>query len=241
MVFKKYWKAILGFAFWLWPIWDFIKWLLDWKGRIDALAASYHDIGGYHIMIAYLLNPPSWLYPPFMVAGLALIWWSFHRTPVEMREHVAIKTSISPLVVSSVITSVNAIDGWEKLYEEYNTANREEFRLRFLPDTDDRASDALLLICYGYKIIKKKEPLSVKFVNSQIEYLLQHAPNTRESPIYRVSNAVAFALSDRDFGKTCVSQGTIERIGLSKGGFYRLTNWGEEKATNLARDLIGRA
>jgi hypothetical protein len=54
MLFKKYWKAILGFAFWLGPIWDFIKWLLDWRGRIDALAASYHDLGGYHVMIAYI-------------------------------------------------------------------------------------------------------------------------------------------------------------------------------------------
>jgi hypothetical protein len=65
---SKYWKAILGFAFWLGPIWDFIKWLLDWHGRIDALAASYHDLGGYHVMIAYILNPPSWLYPPFMLS-----------------------------------------------------------------------------------------------------------------------------------------------------------------------------
>ncbi len=75
-MFKRYWKAILGIAFWLGPIWDFIKWFLDWRGRVDALAATYHDIGGYHVIIGYLLNPPSWLYPPFMIAGLALIWWN---------------------------------------------------------------------------------------------------------------------------------------------------------------------
>lgn len=79
MLFKKYWKSILGVAFWLGPIWDFIKWCLDWRGRVDALAATYHDIGGYHNVIAYLLNPPSWLYPPFMIAGLALIWWNLQR------------------------------------------------------------------------------------------------------------------------------------------------------------------
>ena len=79
MLFKKYWKSILGVAFWLGPIWDFIKWCLDWRGRVEALAATYHDIGGYHVMIAYLLNPPSWLYPPFMIAGLALIWWNLQR------------------------------------------------------------------------------------------------------------------------------------------------------------------
>lgn len=77
MWFKKYWKSFLGVAFWLGPIWDFIKWCLDWRGRIDALASTYHDIGGYHVMIAYLLNPPSWLYPPFMIIGIALVWWNF--------------------------------------------------------------------------------------------------------------------------------------------------------------------
>jgi hypothetical protein len=103
--FKKYWKSILGVAFWLGPIWDFIKWCLDWRGRIDALAASYHDLGGYHVMIAYLLNPPSWLYPPFMIAGLALIWWNFRRNRkpvhihhVEIREHMA-RASVSPVAV----------------------------------------------------------------------------------------------------------------------------------------------
>lgn len=79
MLFKKYWKSILGVAFWLWPIWDFIKWCLDWRGRVDALAATYHDIGGYHVLIAYLLNPPSWLYPLFIFTGLALIWWDLQR------------------------------------------------------------------------------------------------------------------------------------------------------------------
>ena len=85
MWFKKYWKSILGVAFWLGPIWDFIKWCLDWRGRVDALAATYHDIGGYHIVIAYLLNPPSWLYPPFMIIGVALIWWNFRRNRPRSR------------------------------------------------------------------------------------------------------------------------------------------------------------
>jgi hypothetical protein len=141
--------------------------------------------------------------------------------------------------VRSAITSGNELDDWEKLYEEYDTAKGKELRLRFLPDTDDQASDALLLICYGYKIIKNVESIRVNFVNSQVEYLLQHAQNTRESPIYRFSNAMA--LSQRDFGTKCAGQGNVERIRLSQGGFYRLTSWGEEKAKNLARDLIRRA
>jgi hypothetical protein len=145
MWFKKYWKSILGVAFWLGPIWDFIKWCLDWRGRVDALAVTYHDIGGYHVVMAYLLNPPSWLYPRFMIIGVALIWWNFRRNRrpvhvhhVEIREHIAIGASVSPVVVHSAIPSGDDLGGWEKLYEEHNTEKGNELRLRFLPDTDER-------------------------------------------------------------------------------------------------------
>jgi hypothetical protein len=102
MLFKKYWKSILGVAFWLGPIWDFIKWCLDWRGRVDALAATYHDIGGYHLMIAYLLNPPSWLYPPFMIAGLALIWWNLQRPKKANLEASAQNGDLPPGTVVSL-------------------------------------------------------------------------------------------------------------------------------------------
>src|SRR5207237_10235590 len=45
------------------------------------------------------------------------------------------------------VTADDELDSWEKLYEEYDAAYGEELRLRFLPDSDDQASDALLLIC----------------------------------------------------------------------------------------------
>jgi len=112
MLFKRYWKSILGVAFCLGPIWDFIKRSLDWRGRIDALAATYHDIGGYHVMIAYLLNPPSWLYLPFMIAGLALIWWNFQRPKEAKLETSAQDGDIPPGTVVSLDGSCDfKIDG----------------------------------------------------------------------------------------------------------------------------------
>src|SRR5207302_11045464 len=63
------------------------------------------------------------------------------------------RTSGSSL--TPTVTADDELDSWEKLYEEYDAANGKELRLRFLPDSDDQASDALLLICYGYKLIRK--------------------------------------------------------------------------------------
>jgi hypothetical protein len=199
---------------------------------------------------------------PAIIIGLLLIWWDVTRRqkPILVGDQAnfrgivgdhplignpsdtPIESSVSPVGRVTINEEWSAeLIRWSKLYEEYDIDSGKGLRLRFLPDTDDQASDAILLICYGYKIIKNVESISAKFANSQIEYLLQHAPNTRESPIYRLGNFMTFALSERDFGGKCVSQGTVERIGLSKGGFYRITRWGEEKARNLARDLIERA
>jgi hypothetical protein len=206
-----------------------------------------------------------WLMLGALLVIAGVVEWAFrhkrylellHQAPIPggdqanfrviVGDHPLIENSSSRIigdsqVHSGTLTGDDELDGWEKLYEEYDREKWKCLSLIFLPDSDDQASDALLLLCYGYKIIKNVESISAKFVNSQIEYLLQHAPNTRESPIYRFGNAMAFTLSERDFGKKCVSQGNVERIGLSHGGFYRLTSWGEEKARDLARDLIRRA
>ncbi len=133
------------------------------------------------------------------------------------------------------------VDGWEKLYNEYDAANGKELRLRFLPDTDDQASDALLLICYGYKIIRKIDAIPRRFASNQIEYLLQNAPGTRQSYIAGFMASINTLSQERDFGKKCKDEGTVELVALSEGGKYRITAWGENKARELACDLIARA
>jgi hypothetical protein len=131
---------------------------------------------------------------------------------------------------------------WSQLYEEYDVENGRELRLRFLPDTNDQASDALLLICHGYKVIRNVDSININFVHDQIEYLLQHAPNTRQSPLSRMMMPFSRSLGERgDFGQKPLGAGDIERVGLSRGGEYRLTSSGESKADSLARDLIKRA
>jgi hypothetical protein len=78
MWLKKYWLALLGVALQAETLWKFLKWILDWRGRYDALAATYHEVGGSGVAIGYILDPPAWFYPAAFLAGLILIWWNFH-------------------------------------------------------------------------------------------------------------------------------------------------------------------
>jgi hypothetical protein len=144
---------------------------------------------------------------------------------------------------SFTMTEECELVSWSKLYEEYDVNNSKELRLRFLPDTNDQASDALLLICFGYKCIRNIDSIRIKLVHSQIEYLLARAPGSRQSPIARFMASISPALGndERDFGRKCIEEGTVVRIDLAEGGRYRLTNSGENKAKALARDLIERA
>jgi len=199
------------------------------------------------IMIATLVTYAAPIITAVIVFLVVLWLWPRPKSRnihhVEIREHLAIGASLSKVVVPSAIVSDNELVGWEKLYEEYEAPNGKELRLRFLPDTNDQAGDALLLICYGYKCIRNIDSIRIRLVHSQIEDLLARAPGSRQSSIARYMASISPALGsdERDFGQKCIQEGTVVRVDLSKGGRYRLTNSGENKAKALARDLIERA
>jgi len=56
--------------------------------RYDALAATYHEVGGVDAVIGYILDPPPWFYPLAFVAGIILIWWNFHRTSEQANAEI---------------------------------------------------------------------------------------------------------------------------------------------------------
>src|ERR1700720_3094399 len=78
MVLKKYWQVALAALLFAEPLWKFAKWILDWRGRIDVVAETYHEIGGVHGLIGYILDPPPWIDPIAIIVGLILIWYSTH-------------------------------------------------------------------------------------------------------------------------------------------------------------------
>jgi hypothetical protein len=91
--------------------------------------------------------------------------------------------------------------------------------LRILPRSDDRYTDALLLVVLGYKIIKGTDEIMVT----------QLKPAMRQSGcmVERIDQAAA----------KYVRQGYLNKGGMGKGGRYSLTNSGIEKATALLSNL----
>jgi len=133
----------------------------------------------------------------------------------------------------------NEIENLEKIYHLDDSNGKSEIRLRFLPDTDDHESDALLVICLVYKHVRGMQKIKVNFVNWHVSNLILKAPNAR--PFTPAAAIRAFADQSKDFGKRPISFGYIEGVDLAQGGSYRLTPSGEEHARAIAIDMINRA
>ncbi len=128
---------------------------------------------------------------------------------------------------------------WGKLYELAD--NGERVRLRFLPDTEDQQDDAVLLLVLGHKVTKGEGRAFVGAVHFEAKRAMHHAPNSRVPPPLRDMSFMRSVVRQADLGRKHVDAGLLRRVGLSRGGFYGLTERGEEDARAIAGDLIRRA
>ncbi|WP_292529243.1 hypothetical protein [Methylocystis sp.] len=94
------WKLLSAAIASLWPAKQFVLWALDWRGRYDAAIQSYNDLGGWHAMIGYILNPPPWFYFPAFCVSIGLILWHF-RAPKQVTSSSSIT---KPLIEEGSIT-----------------------------------------------------------------------------------------------------------------------------------------
>jgi len=83
----KRWPTILGLLLFVRPVWDGIKWLLDWFGRFDLIASHLHDLGVQPVL-DFILNPPAWMFWPTMLAGCLLIWWDLKRKQIALVQDI---------------------------------------------------------------------------------------------------------------------------------------------------------
>jgi hypothetical protein len=254
------WFRVVGLIWFFVGAWDLTLSQFTPEEYSRNLPKLYQVVG----MTAGWLSLWAWIMLGALLVVVGAIEWAFrhkkrylellHQAPIPGGDQANFSVTVGdhPLIENPSInireshpihSDGDELDGLEKLYEEYDAANGKELRLRFLPDTRDQSSDALLLICLGYKYIRNIDRMRIKFVHSQIEYLLARAPGSRQSPIvgFMASISPALGSDERDFGQKCVQEGTVVRVGLSEGGRYRLTDWGENKAKALAHDLIERA
>jgi hypothetical protein len=77
----KHWRAILGALALIQPAWTFIKWSLDWLGRIDLITSHLHDFG-MQAVLDFIENPRPAFFFPSIVIGLLLIWWDVKRKDI---------------------------------------------------------------------------------------------------------------------------------------------------------------
>ena len=115
-------------------------------------------------------------------------------------------------------------------------------KLKFLPDTENRDEDALLLLIYGYGRIYFREASIGKLeesltssgccVDVNLRRMLSRDRLFGEKPDSFVDELVR---SPALAGK--ISQ----KLGLAQGGYYKLTDKGAKDATNLFEDLVRRA
>jgi hypothetical protein len=90
---------------------------------------------------------------------------------------------------------------------------------RFLPQTAERDADVLVLVLYGYKVLKNQHEVPV----TQLKAALKQS-------------GCAVDRVDRVAGKY-LGQGLLQKGGMGKGGVYRLTNVGEERARQVINEM----
>ena len=141
-----------------------------------------------------------------------------------------------------IVPSSDAPEGWENLFAIGDDGR--SIWLRFLPDTNDEKGDALLLIIYGYKVILNRSRVGINAAHAAVQKTVSVSP----SKTYKGGLAAILGSSSWFTGTILGTEdyatklgGSYRRVGLSQGGMYELTEYGEREALGLANDLISRA
>lgn len=113
-------------------------------------------------------------------------------------------------------------------------------KLRVLPDTDQRAKDAGILLLFGYKIILGKNYVKSSILNNEIKRALAECPN-RLLTAFDIYAGPLASINVTDYGSVLKDSGYAERNRLLEGGFLELTMIGERHARMLAYEAIRRA
>ncbi len=128
---------------------------------------------------------------------------------------------------------------WERLFVVSD--DNKSVSLRFLPDTKKYKADTLLLIIYGYKFILGIDRVPVGSAHHNVNKTIDSAPNRPSRPFSSILGPIPAAFfSEEDYVSEYLGSG-FQRVALSKGGMYELTEYGVTLASSLAYDLISRA
>jgi hypothetical protein len=157
---------------------------------------------------------------------------------------VAIESTSNLMASAELKIAVTAAapENWEQLFAVGDDGR--SVWLRFLPDTKNYRADTLLLIVYGQKVLRNVSRVRIDAAHAAVEKTVSNAPNRLNTTSGFLTAMMLLgqmqAAANLDWVDKCVPE-YLERVGLSKGGFYQLTADGESRAAGLAYDLIRRA
>jgi hypothetical protein len=93
------------------------------------------------------------------------------------------------------------------MIEHEKEEGKTDIRLRFLPDGDQPATKALLVLCLLYRRLRSQK-LSVKFANAEVAWLCAHAPNASGTSITRNQIYLHVIMGGTvDYGKEAIENG----------------------------------
>ena len=119
--------------------------------------------------------------------------------------------------------------------------------LSFLPDTGSPKGDALLLIVYAHKVLLNHDEVSISGAHSAVQKTIDNAPRRSYAPetgsgwlglMYAAQSARSS--SSDNYAESQIGS-NLTRVGLARGGYYKMTQTGEQRAAGLGYDLIRRA
>lgn len=213
-----------------------ISWVLPVALAIATLFAFYHFILWRH----QLAGGPSPSLPPSNVAAAVSAPIAERGKQMGSEKKTEAKSDVPD--DQKIEVSSDAPENWERLFsiEVDPEKNTRSLRLNFLPDTKKYKADTLLLVVYGYKVLLDLPKVSVRHAHWLVSYTVNSAPNKPTGGMAWLLGPLSSMHETDDYADEYL-RSYLERIDLSQGGRYRLTEDGERQARALAYDLIRRA
>lgn len=152
-----------------------------------------------------------------------------------------IQTASPELGTPEIAVTSQAPPDWERLFVIGDDGR--SVWLRFLPDTKNEKADTLLLIVYGHKVLLGNNRVGIHSAYAAVQKTVSVSPSKSYAALGALARMNLFSgtvLDNEDYAAKHLGS-SLMRVGLSQGGMYELTEYGERTATGLANDLISRA
>jgi hypothetical protein len=155
--------AVVGGALgWMLPVWQGIKWLLEWAEHIDFARQHIADIKYVGQMLAFLANPPPWLGIALIPPASLAIWWGL-RGGTSRRDVKTETPAVSLEQATSVITAPAAVPSSNSSGEMTITAHDGRQQSKAMPDV--WLQDAVCYAVHGRWLREDERAFAIEHFN----------------------------------------------------------------------------